>query len=162
MRTTDSPIERPALIDGETAASVELRCQIRDATARIARLAADRRALEEVRADLLAEEEALARQIAAAERERDRVAGKADEVRRRTEEIEQQIAGLELEIPLLEKRCKEQSGRSEVLARENEAVDDDLFTLRREWSTSEVTLRTLKDSLVRFDHRLKRQRRSGD
>jgi chromosome segregation ATPase len=141
----------------EEMTAVDLRRQIRDVAQRVSRLAADRRLLEEARVDLAVEGDEIGQEIAAVDRERAELAAKQEQEQRRLEEIEADLHRLELEIPVLEGRCREQTARSEELARENEEVEVEVLGLRRDLSTSEQGLETLKESLSRIDRRLQRE-----
>jgi len=135
--------------DGE-----DLRTLICEAREHASRLETERCALEEIRDDLLIHERDAERSLAAA-RERGNELGRSlDARRRRRQEIETEIEGVQLEIAALERQCEIRSRRHTALSREAVVLEQELREGRSTTLSMDSALRDVHESLRAIDRRI--------
>lgn len=139
--------------------AAELRARLCAAVDRVQALEGERCALEEVRDSLVAKQRDLTRQLEPLRGETRQLEQELAAAQQRVAELEQEIATAETDGRLLERRSARALASARELAREADAIADELSDESVVVSADEVTAVEVGESIQRLGHKLSFQGR---
>ncbi len=141
--------------EGDSLVALELRRQLREVSQRRSLLEAERRTLDDLRADYLAEGRTQRRSVALAQEVQDSLVHRKELQRGQAERLEQEAEEVKRELAFLEHQCTENDVHADELDRQISALEAEMRGTQDNLIATNTTVKMLGETVVRMKQKLK-------